>query len=1238
MQAVLPHNSRERIVRTIKRRIVTIALLLAAVTGTSAGRLAADQSKSRPLAGVVLDTAGKPVAEAEVWLLISGFDGQPSTLSGTKTDKQGRFRVDVPNWWFQIPRSLRQELGLAAYRSGYRVGGLVFSRSSIPPEEGVRLQLGAAVASTITVLAPDGKPLSKGLVSVESLMVDQVESGVSEDYARRLAEANNMEVKATPNGYLWGRARLPLPQELSMRLAITTDDQGVAKSDVFAFAEVAGLKIGTANYGTQTILLLEHLARQAGAKMEMPKTITLRPVGRLSGRVTAKNLAEVRGLVLALVTRAGTDSAKDSVMVAGSAEVTIDAEGKFDVPAVAEGAPQISLPVRTSPYRIDSSLKPLPKIKAGEGASIEVPLRIGVEVSGIVRERGTNKPIAHLPVLFFYGDNIGEQVLTDAAGRYTCRVAPGKGYRLSGIPKEYVPPDRQRSAVPLVFPENVAQHELPPLELEPAPTLRGKVVDENGNPVPGATVQATWLGYSHRRGHAEIHEVTRVCDQSGAFAIQTVILKTDTFRGPAKDTEARLRARSGDAVTDKPLVVDGDLSKPVTLRISKSYALALAGRVTDTSGKPIAEAKVTIWHRPWMPPPNYGTPRPIRFDGAADIRTDAAGKFQTPRQLERDGEYRAEVEAPGIRTSKTDWLKVSEIKSDRFADLVVNRVGLLAGKVLDRQGRPVASATITRTDDGPQRLRTMSDEHGQFRLTNVPDGRGFLFVEAAGFRFHGQILPAGSKHVEAIVTRTNEPVLKALKTLPDVLSQEKRLALIKRVFEPVLKQTIQKGEDHDKYRVLNLLAGLEPARVLEIIDQKPFKDASYGAYPRSAAARTLAKTSLHEAIAILEAMPDSYTRAYNYLEFAELVPLDKKAKKIELLGQALVQARNIQDASQRAVMLALIADRLWSLGEKDRAQQLIAEGHKLGKNLPTQAWAGYARSVVAQSVALTDLPAALELIKDLRTEGEYDRQHGKMAIRIADKNPAEAERIVALLKEPSRLYRYTVRPIICYRMAPVDLERARRIADNSGDPYYRAYGYAKIAQALAKSKPVEAGNLLHEAFAQLKALVESGKDGGNGMYDAAALAAALLFVAEQIDPQLVPEFLWRALALRQPPTDKEKERGRSYLEARSASHDASLAMALARYDRGLARAVLEPWSKRVAALLDKGTYPHRVYDAAVLIDPHWAIDLAQQLPDSPLKTEIARSQVKLLSLQGHELWRYALVTGPGIQEDDKDDF
>ena len=105
--------------------------------------------------------------------------------------------------------------------------------------------------------------------------------------------------------------------------------------------------------------------------------------------------------------------------------------------------------------------------------------------------------------------------------------------------------------------------------------------------------------------------------------------------------------------------------------------------------------------------------------------------------------------------------------------------------------------------------------------------------------------------------------------------------------------------------------------------------------------------------------------------------------------------------------------------------------------------------------------------------------------------------------------------------------------------------------------------------------------------EAQAVEAALAH-----DPELVRRCFWRAIALR-PPHPSGNDPSFAYEQAAS-----SLAIRLARFDRGVARQVLEPAARRVRALdYGRRSWARILFAAAALIDPAWAVSLADSLRD-----------------------------------------
>src|SRR5262249_23516241 len=155
------------------------------------------------------------------------------------------------------------------------------------------------------------------------------------------------------------------------------------------------------------------------------------------------------------------------------------------------------------------------------------------------------------------------------------------------------------------------------------------------------------------------------------------------------------------------------------------------------------------------PPGNTGTARRVHLAGDAVIRTDAAGRFQTPRQFEPDGDYRVVVEAENFQGERSGWLTVGDARPLAFPDLTLQRLRVVQGRVLDPQGKPVAEARVSFAGER-RRAAAATDAAGRFRLPDVADGPGFLFVEKTGFRFHGQPARAGGA-LEVVLVRRAEP-------------------------------------------------------------------------------------------------------------------------------------------------------------------------------------------------------------------------------------------------------------------------------------------------------------------------------------------------------------------------------------------------------------------------------------------------------------------------------------------------
>src|SRR5262249_23837742 len=170
-------------------------------------------------------------------------------------------------------------------------------------------------------------------------------------------------------------------------------------------------------------------------------------------------------------------SVRGSLYHFGSAEVMTDSEGRFDAPALAAGrlTVRVDLPPDAGVVAQEPSDRTL-KLQAGERTEVQIPLQPGVRIGGVVRERGTGKPLPGVLVHLYHGNKL-QIVETDAKGRYTCLVGPGQVLPDPQLQRDFLPSDRNaRRSQMIRVPEGKAEHELPPLELTRATTLRGTVL------------------------------------------------------------------------------------------------------------------------------------------------------------------------------------------------------------------------------------------------------------------------------------------------------------------------------------------------------------------------------------------------------------------------------------------------------------------------------------------------------------------------------------------------------------------------------------------------------------------------------------------------------------------------------------------------------------------------------------------------------------------------------------------
>ena len=282
---------------------------------------------------MVVDAQGQPAAGVAVFLSsLDRVDGENPTLGRTMSDAEGRFRlampaagqkgagISFPTVWADRPGS---SFGVAVVRSAAARGeGGPRARADAP----IKLTLGLIEPVSIRVLDLQGRP-------VDSARVAPV-------YVERHEKASLLVTAIY---------HLAIPAEVAGRLAVTTDDQGIAKVTGLPAGGLTYARVETPRFGTQTVML----------QGKPPAPLDARPgaVGRLVGQVKGDDPSVARGLRVRVETHPRPPCPGKPFVYTpdGAAEVIIDASGRFEVPALAAG--MLSLSLRT---RDDKPARDLP--------------------------------------------------------------------------------------------------------------------------------------------------------------------------------------------------------------------------------------------------------------------------------------------------------------------------------------------------------------------------------------------------------------------------------------------------------------------------------------------------------------------------------------------------------------------------------------------------------------------------------------------------------------------------------------------------------------------------------------------------------------------------------------------------------------------------------------------------------------------------------------------------------------
>ncbi len=689
------------------------------------------QSRELPkaLAGNVLDPDKKPIPGAKV--VIGTFESNTESKPNHQTitaDAQGHYEWPVPEGTDQVC--------LIAYKPGYSAGVLSgWARGWVNPlKTDLKLEKREPFAAILVDEA--NKPLAGAKMRVQVLA-----GGSSSEHSTTVCFTRLPEVVVQGS---------PVENLFS---ATTGDDGSFSFANLppkmgfmLDVVDASGKKLRIKRRLGGADILTRHM-ETSGFVTPIPGELSRRvialPAARISGRVTTKLPGvSVAGLdVTFQVSRAGGDLIR---FAESPIAPKTDAQGRFEIDGLDDGRLNVFVfgkdkePTWTYKAANDVTLT------SGKTADVDIELMRGVEVEGTVVIAGTNTPIPNT-MIGMQGPNrprsgaMVSSATSDEKGRYRFRLPVGETYfYVMRSADGFTTTDGHQGGRTVTIPEGVTNFEGPAIELAPARTVRGKVVDMKGSPIAGAKVSAVEKG-GYRSTLAEPATTT---DNFGEFKLPPGMYSTVVSGKPA-----RLQIQLKNGISHEATTVPGDggvvlVKLAVSEEAPKGVAAPdqvgpdeIAGVVVDSDGKPIEGAEVDVWT--WYP--------------GHEAKTDAKGFFRIGK-LEADN-YKVEVivRKPGY----TPRFFLAQPTATPGWVITLGNKTYIEGNVTGPDGKPVAGALI-RANYGPKQADRFRLSEIWADTTSGADGRYKLWTQSDIYDIQVRVPGTGSARLQDVGLNQDE--------------------------------------------------------------------------------------------------------------------------------------------------------------------------------------------------------------------------------------------------------------------------------------------------------------------------------------------------------------------------------------------------------------------------------------------------------------------------------------------------
>jgi protocatechuate 3,4-dioxygenase beta subunit len=713
------------------------------------------------LAGVVVDEADKPVANAEVSVVMAvrNFSSEEGVQSlnyivskpahdcfSARTDASGHFRIGnfptnvMASLTVQAPgKALRQsnqtsmrlnslpwqagqeDIKLVVEPAGNIEGKIIVEGGNQPPPIAqLTLQANGLGALLLGEREPalsgaDGSfrisDVPAGAYRIQAVfgsnavaewVADTVPVSVESGQTARGVEATAMRGGALEVAVLGQNDRKPMA-EITV-YAYKQSFQAIANSDSNGLAQ---LSLPPGDY--QVMAMRQSMSvSQAAASVEAGKTnrieMEIAAPKKITGIVRQPDGRPAAGLPAQLV--GGFNAAS------GLGRITTDAAGKFEMKWDQRQVPQGNFTTCILARDPEHNLAAAQDIDEDSGP-LELKLEPGLTLAVQVESDG--KPVTNATIaLIFYAGNRGMHLagLSRAAstpGRFEIpAMPPGRKYGIAVSARGY----GQKMNYDVGASAEAGRMELDPVELKPANLkLAGQVLDSDDKPVAGAFVNLNGDGQP-------MESVTT--DRDGRFLLEH-----------ACEGSAQLSANNSGSFGNIS-VEGGDTN--VVLRLGQSFNTSevikphkLTGTVSDADGKPAAGAQVAVFPS---------------FDQPAWKKTATNGAFSLTWSLEPFGMQSGGAKLV-VRDPARNLAATAELDEETTnLDVKLKPALTVAGQVRNADDSPLAGAQIGvwlkagNSYDTLNEQQTAADAQGRYEIKCLPpEAQYIVFATAKG---HGR--------------------------------------------------------------------------------------------------------------------------------------------------------------------------------------------------------------------------------------------------------------------------------------------------------------------------------------------------------------------------------------------------------------------------------------------------------------------------------------------------------------------